>query len=132
MSQENVELHKRGIDALNRHDLDAFLELMDPDVTASPLIATVEGNTYRGSSGIREWWRDLHSTFSDFRVELSEIRSEGDMTVASLHNRGRGSGSDTPFDQPTWHVVEWRNGKCLSWWNFRNEAEALEAAGLRE
>ena len=129
---ENVELHERGIKAVNRQDFDALLELMDPDVTASPLIATVEGSAYHGSSGIREWWEDLHNAFPDFRVELGQIRSEGNVTIAPLHAHGRGSGSDLPIDWPMWQVVEWRNGKCLSWQTFRSEPEALAAAGLRE
>jgi len=36
MSQENVELHYRSIDAVNRRDLAAFLALMDRDVEAVP------------------------------------------------------------------------------------------------
>jgi hypothetical protein len=29
-----------------------------------------------------------------------------------------------------WQVVEWRNGKCVSWQTFRREADAVEDAGL--
>jgi ketosteroid isomerase-like protein len=32
MSEENVDQARRGYDALNRRDLDAFLALMDPEV----------------------------------------------------------------------------------------------------
>ena len=34
MSQENVEVARQAYDAVNRRDLDAFLELMDPEVVA--------------------------------------------------------------------------------------------------
>jgi hypothetical protein len=36
MSQENVELHYRVIDAVNRRDLDAVLALADDDVEGIP------------------------------------------------------------------------------------------------
>ena len=30
MSEENVEVFRRGIEAYNRRDIDAFLEMFDP------------------------------------------------------------------------------------------------------
>ena len=47
MSQENVEVARQAYDAVNRRDLDAFLELMDPEVVALPRQAAMEGG-YRG------------------------------------------------------------------------------------
>ena len=41
MSQENVDLHYRVMDAYNRRDLDAYLELMDDDVEGIPRIAAI-------------------------------------------------------------------------------------------
>jgi hypothetical protein len=35
-------------------------------------------------------------------------------------------------DQAMWHVAEYRYGKVIGWHFFGSEAEALEAAGLRE
>ena len=43
MSQENVELHSRSIDAVNRRDQEAFLALMDTDVEVVSRIVAVEG-----------------------------------------------------------------------------------------
>jgi hypothetical protein len=132
MSAENVELHSRGIDALNRKDLAALLELVHPEVSASPLIAAVQGTAYEGHAGIRKWWDDLYGAFPDFRVEVDGIRSRGEMTVASLRATGRGAGSDVPIDWPMWHVAGWREGKCVLWQTFSSEAEALRVAGLSE
>lgn len=130
VSQENVELHQRGIEALNRQDLAALLNLVHAEVRANPLIAAVQGTAYQGHAGIREWWDDLHGAFPDFTVEVGEIRSEANVTVASLRASARGAESNVPVDWPMWHVVEWRDGKCLLWQTFSSEPEALEAAGL--
>ena len=54
MSEENVELLYRSIDAISRRDLEAFMALMDQDVQAVPRIVTVEGRL-RGHEGIRQW-----------------------------------------------------------------------------
>jgi ketosteroid isomerase-like protein len=83
MSEENVDQARRGYDALNRRDLDAFLALMDPEVEFTTRFAQMEGGSqYRGHDGVREWWEDLLAIFPDFRVEVLEVRDLGDLAVA--------------------------------------------------
>jgi len=53
MSQENVELSRRAVDAFNRRDLDAFLALMDPDaphsyVRVTPAVGSAETKVGKG------------------------------------------------------------------------------------
>ena len=131
MSQENVELARRAFDAFNRRDLDAFLALMDADVRAVPFAAAIEGD-YLGHDGIRRWWENLLGVFPDFKLGAVEVRDFGDMTVASVRNRGRATGSDILMDQTLWQVAEWRDGKAVWWSSLGSEAEALAAVGLRE
>ena len=131
MSQENVDLTYRAFDAFNRRDLDASLALTDDDVEAVPRAARMEGS-YHGHEGVRRWWDDLLSAIPDFNVEVGEVRAYGDLTVAPLHLRGHGAGSDVPLDATVWYVGRWRRGKCVWWRTFDTQAEALEAAGLSE
>jgi ketosteroid isomerase-like protein len=133
MSQENVELQYRATDAFNRRDLDAFLALCDPDIEFSSRLVEVEGGgPYRGHDGLRSWWEDLLGTAPDFSGEIEEVRDLGDVTVARLRLRGHGRGSDVSMENTSWFVTEWRNSKAIRWSVVRSEAEALEAAGLRE
>ena len=74
MSQENVELHYRAMDAFNRRDLDAFLALTDDDVEAIPRSAAMEGS-YHGHEGIRRWWKALLDALPDLSIELSKCAS---------------------------------------------------------
>jgi ketosteroid isomerase-like protein len=131
MSQENVEVFWRGVSAFNCRDLDAYLELMDPDVEAVPLLVSVEGD-YRGHAGVRRWWGNLLDTFPDFAIEVVEVRDLADLTLAALRYRAHAAESDTPVEARLWMVGRWRRGKCVWWGTFASEAEALEAAGLRE
>ena len=78
-----MELHDRAVDALNRRDLDAFLELMSADVEALPRQAAIEG-VYAGHAGIHHWWGDLLGALPDFAVEVVELRDLGDWTLAAL------------------------------------------------
>ena len=133
MSQENVERIRRGFDAFNRRDLEAFLALTDPEVELSTRFREMEGDSYyRGHDGVREWWRDLLAIFPDFSMEVLELRDLGDSGIVALRVRGHGLDSGVPFEETMWATGEWRDGKMTRWRNFGSEAEALEAAGLSE
>ncbi len=131
MSQENVDLHCRAVDAFDRHDLDAFLALMDDDVEAVPRQVRMEGS-YRGHDGIRGWWETWLDVFPDFKVDVVEVRGLGDRTVATVRYHAHGAGSDTPIEETIGQVGRWRRGKCVRWESFDTWSEALEAVGLSE
>ena len=76
MSQENLDLTHRTIDAFNRRDLDALLALLDDDAEVAPGAASIEGN-YHGHAGFRRWWESLFEGFSDFTTEVVELRDVG-------------------------------------------------------
>jgi ketosteroid isomerase-like protein len=132
MSQENVELVHQIADAFNRRDLGGFLALMDAEVETVSRLAPMEGG-YHGQEGVRRYWENLLDTSPDLAVEVVEVRDLGDRTLTMQRARGHGAGSDAPIDQTIWVVAEWRNKKIV-WWSpqYRTEAEALEAVGLRE
>lgn len=121
ISEQNVELHDRAVDALNRRDLDAFLGLMSADVEALPRQAAIEG-VFAGHAGIHHWWGDLLGALPDFAVEVVELHDLGDWTPAALRFLGHGADSEPPFEE----------GKSVWWSVYGSEAEALEAVGLRE
>ncbi len=133
MSRENVALVYLGAEAFNRRDLDAFLALTDPDVEFTSRLAELEGGSpYRGHDGVRSWWENVFGIWSDVSAEIGEARDLGDVTVTRVRLRGHGIESDAPWEQMQWQVAEWREGKATRWRTFLSEAEALEAAGLRE
>jgi ketosteroid isomerase-like protein len=131
MSQENVELNRRGFQAFNDRDLDGLLAVLDEDVEVVPILAAMEGS-YHGHDGIRRWWAGLLGGFPDISVEVLEVRDLGDVTVTVVRVSGRGAESDTPFDAAVWQVHQWRHGKCIRWHAYPSESEALEAVGLSE
>jgi ketosteroid isomerase-like protein len=131
MSRENVELYRRAAQAVNDGDLDGLLALMDADVEAAPRLAPMEGG-YLGHDGLRRWWESMHDAFPDFSVEVVEVRDLGDVTLAEVRGSGRGATSETPVEQRSWHVCEWRDGKIVLWRAYETQREALEAVGLSE
>ena len=132
MSGENVKLYRQGIDAFNRRDLDAFLALAHPDVVGVSRVLAVEGGTYHGHEGTREWWNNLLGVFPDFTIEVVSVRDAGLLTVSELANRAHGEESPAPLEESVWQVSEWRDGQVVRWQIYETEQDALEAAGLSE
>ena len=133
MSQENVELHRRGIEAFNQRDLDGFLALMDPNVEFTPYERALERpGPYRGHADTRVWWANAFEPFADVRVELDAVREFGEITIAIGRLRGTGAGSGAPFDRPWCGAAKWRDEKMVWWYAYGSEDEALKAVGLEE
>jgi ketosteroid isomerase-like protein len=131
MSEENVELATRVMEAVNKRDLDALLGLMDEDVESVSRIVAMEGNLH-GHEGVRRWWKSWFAAFPDYRLEVVETRGRGDVVLTTLRAVGHGAGSELPVEDNIFHASRWRNRKCVWWQVFRTKAEAVEAAGLSE
>jgi SnoaL-like domain len=131
MSQENVDLMLEFYDAFNRRDWDAFVPLVDDEVEIESRLVAMEGG-YHGHEGLRRWWDDFLGAFPDYSLDIEELRDLGDVTLGHLRGWGHAADSTTPLVDSEWHPVRWRDGKVVWWRNCLTEAEALEAAGLRE
>ena len=91
-----------------------------------------EATLVRGREGLLGYVRDLDEAFSLRDVEISEFRDLDDRIVALGHVRGRGRESGIEFDSPYAGVAEFRNGSCVSYRDYFDHGQALEAAGLSE
>ena len=135
MSQENVEAFKRATDAFNRGDVEALLEVIDPEVEWHDVFAQMLGGeamVYRGHEGVRELWGDLSGAFAELHVEYSEFRDLGDRIVAIGHLRVRGSESGAAIESPFGAITQWKTGKMTRLRAYLDPEEAVEAAGLSE
>jgi ketosteroid isomerase-like protein len=137
MSQENVEIARRAFEAFNRtfaegnNDLYA---LLDPDVEFIPIMAILEGITYKGHEGVRQWIEDVKLDWASFEPRPEHFLDLGDDRVLVLGSwRARGRGGDALLDIPqaAW-LTQYRKGKLVRLQTFTEREKALEAAGLRE
>ena len=135
MSQENVEVVKRGLEAYNRRDVEALLEELDPEVEWHPALAVLLGGeqtVFRGHQGVRESIQEEDEALAIDQVEISEIRDRGDSVLAIGRARVRGKESGVPIESPFGALVDHRNGKTIRLRTYLDLDEALEAAGLSE
>jgi ketosteroid isomerase-like protein len=135
MSQENVELAYRSLDAFNRRDADAWAALLSPEVESESLKMSL--GSERCTAGGRRRERGRRRSSKPWRAAStsSSMRSgTWVMTGASpeIVTTGRGRGSGVPFEFHTWQLVSFAEGLITRRQVFRNRDEALEAAGLEE
>jgi ketosteroid isomerase-like protein len=129
MSEENVEIIRRGYAALAEEGVEALLPLTDPEFesTTPPSLAS-EPDTFRGYEGVRRWFDSFGDAMDGVYFEGKSFTPIGDKVVVDtiLHARGRTTGIDTT--QHAFVVWTLRNGKVLRAETFPAEEQALDAA----
>ena len=132
MSQENVEVARRLHRAFNERDRDALAEVFDPDVEWIPILAKLEGASFRGPEEVNRWLDELDRDWAEFVTDPEEFRDLGDVVLilGTWHARARHSG--LVLDAPGAWVARVRNGRIVRQETFTERAQALEAVGLSE
>jgi ketosteroid isomerase-like protein len=132
MSQENVESVRRGIDALNRGDLDEWLSGFAPEAELHTTGRFPDEGVYRGRAGLERYWAEIREDIEELSLSVSDLRAMGDRVFLAAIGRGRGKRSKVPIERPIWFVMTLRNGLALRLETYLDPTQALEAAGLRE
>jgi ketosteroid isomerase-like protein len=136
MSEENVDAIKRGIDAWNADDLEAFLAEFDADIEYHPSIEPgLEGKAtvLRGHDGVRKGWREYRGeAWERLTMRPQEFRDLGEsvLVLGQMKLTARTTGIE--FSQEIGQLYEFRKGKIVRVRDFLTHAEALEVAGLPE
>ena len=132
MSEENIAVVRRFLDAFNRRDVTAALALWSPDaeVDWSRSKGPLKG-VYRGHQGVETFWNEFWAAFGTVEIEVHESMQVGRCVVVpnTAHMRGR-DGIEVAARSTFVFTVE--NGLQTRVQMFQERAEALEAAGLSE
>jgi ketosteroid isomerase-like protein len=136
MSQENVDLIKRGMALFNRKDWEAAIQLVAEDAVWTTYFGTVAGEKSRyGRAAIRQSWEDAAQVFGGdlYRVEPKEFRDLGGGTIlVRVVLAGRGTASGVEVEAEFAQLWTLRQGLAVRVDSYADVAEALEAAGLRK
>jgi uncharacterized protein len=136
MSQENVEIVRRGYELYAAGNLDAVMELISdaaelPDAGGLGLADSAAG-TRRGPDGFFQGSQEAVEAFQDYRVEPQQFIDAGDAVVVPVRISGRGRASGAMLEVHLIHVWVLRNGRAIRNEIYRTTAEALEAVGLSD
>jgi ketosteroid isomerase-like protein len=128
MSQDNIELLQRLVDAINADDLPR--DLIADDFELKNATTAVTDATYYGYEGALHWRRDMFDVFEEARFQVDEILATGPDYVA-IANRivGRGSSSGAPVDMRWASVLWFGDGQLRRGAGYSTRREALAAVG---
>ena len=134
MSQENMEVVKRAVAAVNDRDVESYLACCTADIRMENLVMAIQG-AYEGSDGIRRFFADVLDTAPDFRITIDRLESIGTDRVLGfmrLNLSGRASGISLGSDIPSTNLYDFTDGKIKRVRIFLDRKEAFEAVGLSD
>jgi ketosteroid isomerase-like protein len=133
MPDENLAVFPHWADCWNRGEIEAGLaECIDPDVEWIPIMAVLEGRTYHGHEGVREWAENLFRDWELFEIHVEEVRDlGGDRALALGSWTARGRASRLEFARPAAWLLDFADRRIARLQSFTAQEEAARVAGLR-
>jgi ketosteroid isomerase-like protein len=128
MSQENVELVRRSIEAYLRGDYVGATARFAPDVVWE----NGQELPAHGPAAVRAMWSRWKSEWEDLEMVAEEFIDVGDKVFVAMHYRGHGRLSGVGVEGWVFEVHTFRDGQCVRKVDFRKRSEALAAVGLRQ
>jgi ketosteroid isomerase-like protein len=127
-TEANLEFVRRAMDAFNRGDLEAMLELAGEDFEYDWTRSRgPNAGVYRGPAGFREFVSEQWSMFDDFRVEAHELIPRGNHVVVPTTVRARGR-DGVLVSANSVHLYTFEDGRLVRITLYQDRDEALAAA----
>jgi ketosteroid isomerase-like protein len=82
--------------------------------------------------GVTDWLSDFAEAWDSYEMEVERLIDVGDRVVSLFRIRAVGDGSGVSVERGDGMVWTFRDGKLARLDYFNHQADALEAAGLRE
>jgi steroid delta-isomerase-like uncharacterized protein len=117
-------------DAVTSGDVEAAVELCHPEIRFDSVLG-IGGRAYLGREGIRQYFEDVASAWSEWMVEVEQVTEAADgrvVIVMTMHARGKGSGAS--LAERTAHIWTLRDGRLARNEPYREPELALRELGL--
>ena len=131
MSQENVEVVRQLIAALNERDVDRYLSFCTREVELSTPTTPLDGQT-RGPDGIRKFFAAVEEASTTFHIEVERIQTVDHDRVLVFGQLNVITTGGVALEHPTTNLYELVGGKVRRVDVYHDREQALEAVGLRE
>jgi ketosteroid isomerase-like protein len=132
MSQENVEVVRRFLDAFNARDVEVLVSLSAEDCEWRPFRAQLEGIVYRGHQGVRQFLSDMNEDWETFRIDPLEFRDRDQLVAVIGRVEARSAESSMEIESIAGFVHELEQGRVRRITSHSDVEAALDAVGLRD
>ena len=134
MSQENVEIVHRTMEAYIVGDREAFYGFMAEDIEIRPDVSRwPEAEPFRGREEFRQFNAEIDQDWAGgARAEVREVFPVDERVVVRTDWGGTGRASGIDLLSNLTAIFTVRDGQIVKIEYFFDHAKALEAAGLRE
>jgi ketosteroid isomerase-like protein len=124
MTERNIAVVRKAIEAWNRRDLAGSLAPMHPDCELRPVQAT---ETLHGHEGAAACFLDWFEAFEEYSMEPEDYIVDGERVLVPMVQRVRGKGSGLHLVERFYQLYTLREGKILRFDEYADETEALAA-----
>jgi ketosteroid isomerase-like protein len=130
MGGSDREIVQRAFEAFSRGDIDAVLDLCDPDVVVRDPERT--GTTFRGPDGLRQFFEEWLENWEEYRSEPVELTESGDEILVHAIQTGKGKLSGIEIEQDLFVVLRLRDGKFVEYRLYTKREGALASMGAAD
>jgi taurine dehydrogenase small subunit len=129
VSLANVELLRRLNEAFNRHDMDAFVSMLKPEVKFADLQAPADlSETVQGRELVARVVAQWAESFDEFGADVSEFVDAGDYVVCVARWWGKGRASGLEVENRGADLCRVEDGLVAEMTtNFKDRQAALDA-----
>ena len=133
MAEDNLEIVRRGYEAINAGDFEGAFAFFDPKAEIQPGVDVPDfdfEDVYYGPEGFLQFHAKMSEAWDELRWEPEEYLPAGEDVVVFIRFHGTGKGSGVPVEQAIGHVCTMEGGKLVKHVTYWDRARALEAAGI--
>ena len=127
VSSDNGAIVRALIEALNRLDLDDYLELCHEDVELISPLSPIEGPAV-GADGVRRFFTTIEQGSRTFRVEIDSFEDLGGGRVLGFGRLHATSQGGISLDRPIANLYQLADGRLRRVQAFEDPDEARRAA----
>jgi ketosteroid isomerase-like protein len=129
MSEENVEVVRRALEAFRDGDVEGALALGHPDIVSARV--DPDGAVFHGHDGLLQLMADWMEGFEEWSYRAEEYVDAGDQVIVHIRQWGRGAGSGAQVEADNWIVYTVEDGLITRFQIYTDRGQAYAAAGLR-
>ena len=129
MSEDNLDVIRRGYEAFGRGDINTLLDSFDEQiswVTPGPRELKTSGRR-TGRQEVGEFFASVNELFDIQRFEPKEFIAQGDRVVVVGSETARARSTGNVVDVDWVHVFTMRNGKVVAFQEFFDTAAVVAA-----